>query len=154
MDNIIKFGEEKTKELLDNLGTKYEEVTVSYDKETNVCSILIKGDDLGILIGYHGKNLDSLKVMLSLMINKELGRDNAIRIIININDYSEKRTAQLLAMLENAKTVMAAREKNSYAFPPMSPADRRIIHTLAQEMGLKTESEGEGRDRHVNLVSE
>ena len=33
----------------------------------------------------------------------------------------------------------------------MNPADRRIVHKVADEHGLNTESQGEGRDRHVVL---
>jgi len=35
--------------------------------------------------------------------------------------------------------------------PPMNAADRRVIHKAADSWGLITESEGEGRDRHVVL---
>jgi spoIIIJ-associated protein len=34
---------------------------------------------------------------------------------------------------------------------PMNAADRRTVHKVAAEAGLETESEGEGRDRHVVL---
>jgi spoIIIJ-associated protein len=33
--------------------------------------------------------------------------------------------------------------------PPMSAADRRVVHKAAEEWGLTTESVGEGRDRHI-----
>jgi spoIIIJ-associated protein len=34
---------------------------------------------------------------------------------------------------------------------PMNASDRRIVHQLAGEYGLATESVGEGRDRHIIL---
>ncbi len=34
---------------------------------------------------------------------------------------------------------------------PMNPADRRVIHKLAGEYGVSSDSEGEGRDRHIVL---
>jgi spoIIIJ-associated protein len=34
---------------------------------------------------------------------------------------------------------------------PMNAADRRVIHKLAAEYGLTSESVGEGRDRHIVL---
>ena len=37
---------------------------------------------------------------------------------------------------------------------PMNAADRRIVHKVAGEHGLKTESEGYGRDRHVVIFPE
>jgi len=33
----------------------------------------------------------------------------------------------------------------------MNAADRRIIHQLAADWGLSSESSGEGRDRHIIL---
>ncbi|MEI7603834.1 MAG: R3H domain-containing nucleic acid-binding protein [bacterium] len=152
--NIVEISIDKTKELLEKLGIAYSDVMGSYDAVDNSVSLQIKGDDIGILIGFHGKNLDSMKVVLSIMINKDLGRDNSVRIYLDINDYSAKRTEQLKSMLENAKSIMETRQKSVYTFPPMSPADRRTIHTLAAEMGIKTESMGEGKDRHVNLIRE
>ncbi len=34
---------------------------------------------------------------------------------------------------------------------PMNAADRRVIHKLASEHGMETESVGQGRDRHIVL---
>ena len=34
---------------------------------------------------------------------------------------------------------------------PMNAADRRVVHKVATEAGLETESIGEGRDRYVVL---
>ncbi len=37
---------------------------------------------------------------------------------------------------------------------PMNAADRRVIHKLAAENGMTSESLGEGRDRHIVLKVE
>jgi predicted RNA-binding protein Jag len=37
---------------------------------------------------------------------------------------------------------------------PMNAADRRVIHKLAGEYGVTSESAGEGRDRHIVLKRE
>jgi predicted RNA-binding protein Jag len=34
---------------------------------------------------------------------------------------------------------------------PMNAADRRVVHKLASEYNLTSESIGEGRDRHIIL---
>jgi spoIIIJ-associated protein len=146
---VEEIAMQKTKELLDQLGTEYSDVSVNYEESEKNLNILIKGDNVGMLIGLHGKNLLSLKTILSLIINKEFDHDNAVRVLLNINDYSEKREEQLKSMLEKAKSIMESKGKTSYSMPPMNAADRRMIHTLAEQMALKTTSEGEGRDRHV-----
>ena len=153
MDNISQIAEIKTKELLSNLSINFSEISVDLNQDTKILNIGIKGDELGILIGFHGKNLDSLKNILALIINKNIERDNSVRVIVNINDYTEKRAEQLKTMVESAKNIMETNSKNVYSFPPMNAADRRLVHTIAAEMGLKTQSDGEDRNRHVNLIS-
>jgi predicted RNA-binding protein Jag len=37
---------------------------------------------------------------------------------------------------------------------PMNAADRRVIHQLAAEYGLTSESVGEDRDRHIVLKAD
>lgn len=142
----------KTKELLEKLGVQFEDVQSEYDEANQVLKLTINGENVGMLIGLHGKNLDSLKVILSLMINKELGHENSVRIWVDINNYSEKRRDQLKSMILNAQKTMTTYSKDSYAFPPMGASDRMTVHTLAAELGLKTQSEGEGRNRHVVLT--
>ena len=140
-----------TKDLLEKLEVNFTDISAEYEDNDNYLKISIKGEELGMLIGYHGKNLDALKIILSLIINRN-NEENSVRIIVNVNDYSEKRTEQLRAMLLNAKYILDSNHRSSYAFPPMNSADRRTIHSLANEMGFKTQSEGEGRMRHVKLV--
>ncbi|PQE09820.1 r3h domain protein [Rutstroemia sp. NJR-2017a BBW] len=44
-------------------------------------------------------------------------------------------------------------DREAYTFPPtISPADRRIIHTLAHNMGLEHHSQGHGDMRQVQIV--
>lgn len=148
---LIKVATEKAKELLANMNIVYSDVEVTFNDVDKIANIQINGDELGILIGFHGKNLEALKVMLSLIVNKEIGRENAVRINVDINDYGSKRAEQLRAMVASAIDIMKSKGRNTYALPPMSPADRRTIHTIAAEMGLTTASDGEGRDRHVVL---
>ena len=60
---------------------------------------------------------------------------------------------QLSALAERmAKRAVA--NGDSVALDAMSPADRRIIHfSLANFAGVRTESSGEGNDRHVVIYS-
>jgi len=141
-----------TKKLLDTLGIVYSDVSVTSNVEERSVSLLVKGEDIGILIGFHGKNIEAVKTILSLMVNRELGRENSVRIFLDVNDYSAKREEQLKAMIENAVMMMESKQLNLFSLPPMSPADRRRVHTIANDMSLKTESEGDDRDRHVNIL--
>ena len=44
-----------------------------YDGDNGELIFNVVGDDLGILIGYHGKVLESFKCMFSVLLNRELG---------------------------------------------------------------------------------
>ena len=37
----------------------------------------------------------------------------------------------------------------SASLPPMSSYERKIVHDIVAERGFRSESEGEGRDRHT-----
>jgi hypothetical protein len=45
-----------------------------------------------------------------------------------------------------------ASDEQGMALEPMNSFKRRIVHNLAKEYGIETESRGEERDRHVYLV--
>jgi spoIIIJ-associated protein len=72
------------------------------------------------------------------------------RVNVDIADYKKQRAHRLedraSAWLKEVKDT--GKEKH---LQPMNSADRRTIHRLAGEHGLDTESEGEGRDRHIVL---
>ncbi len=49
----------------------------------------IKGDREGILIGRHGRTLDSIQILINRMINKQLKRP--LKVILDIDDYRKRR---------------------------------------------------------------
>ena len=70
------------------------------------------------------------------------------RVNVDIADYKKGRQDRL------AQTSVQWMDKvkasgNPYPLQPMNPADRRVIHKVAEEHGLTTESVGFGRERHV-----
>jgi spoIIIJ-associated protein len=72
------------------------------------------------------------------------------RVNVDIADYKKQRAHRLEeraeAWLNEVKE--SGQEKH---LEPMNGADRRTIHKLAGEHGIQTESEGEGRERHIVL---
>jgi len=70
-------------------------------------------------------------------------------VIVNIGDYREKRTANLEKMAQEA----AQRVKFSsepIALFNLNPFERRAVHMfLSKDPQVETESDGEGRNRHL-----
>jgi len=72
------------------------------------------------------------------------------RVNVDIADYKKQRAGRLA---EHAQQWLDQVKKDGKPLdlPPMNAADRRVIHKLAGEHGLTTESVGEGRERHIVL---
>ena len=75
-----------------------------------------------------------------------LGR---MRITLDVGGYRLRREKSLRELVGNvAKRVLDS--ARPYHFEPMSAMERRVVHMAVTEIeGLRTESEGEGRRRHV-----
>lgn len=139
--------QKNTQELLNLLDIE-SDVVVEVD-ESAVIQVKIKQpeDEGGILIGYRGENLRALQLLLSMLVNQ--GREDWLRITVDIDGYRDRREEQLVALAKR----MA--EKVSYlkepiALSPMPSSDRRIVHMAIAELdGVRSESTGEGRQRKV-----
>ena len=102
----------------------------------------------GFLIGQNGENMRSIQYLTTMALkNKNFEH---IRVNLDIADYKKHRADRLK---EKATIwVKEVKEKNTIMdLEPMNSADRRIIHQLAAEYGLSSDSVGEGRDRHIVL---
>jgi spoIIIJ-associated protein len=100
------------------------------------------------LIGQHGDTMRALQFMVSSALRN--GNFSLNRVSVDIADYKKQRAERLaeraLGWIKEAKE-----KKEPLELRPMNAADRRIVHKLAAEHGLISESAGEGRDRHIVL---
>lgn len=134
-------------ELLEKMSVAPDSLVVEEDEEGNFKVVIDSEADSGVLIGYHGENLNSLQRMLSLISYKSLGEWK--RIIVDVSGYRDERQARLEELAENAaKRVRFLQDP--VTLPPMSAFERRVIHLKVSEIpGVSTESTGEGRERRV-----
>jgi spoIIIJ-associated protein len=119
------------------------------DEDVKYIKISFEGEDLGYMIGNHGRHLDSIQYILQLMLGKMTEQDPNYRILVDVGGYREERNSHLEEMaLQKADDVRILGE--AIELPPMKPADRRVVHMVLSEYDdIITESEGEGRDRHI-----
>lgn len=105
------------------------------------------GANDGYVIGRRGETLDSLQYLVRLVVSRE--REDYRRVSINVGDYREQRE-QTLRDLAISSSSKAKKYGHNISLPPMSPYDRRIVHTAVQEFeGVSSFSVGEGSDRRV-----
>ncbi|MGQ9645719.1 MAG: Jag family protein [Thermodesulfobacteriota bacterium] len=110
----------------------------------------IKGDQEGMLIGRHGRTLDSLQFLINRMVNKRLERP--VRIVLDINEYRERKREYLtklaIRMGEKVKS-----KGSPLAIGPFNAHDRRLIHiALKGDSSVRTESFGEGKLKKVTII--
>ena len=126
-----------------NLNVRLERVDVAPDE------VLLKGygENLGILIGRHGDVLDSLQYLTTLAANK--GNDNYFRVGVDIENYREKRIESLKVLAKRMADKVLRYRKN-FTLEPMSPYERRIIHSEIQNYkGVTTYSIGQDDERKI-----
>jgi spoIIIJ-associated protein len=143
----VEIAKELTIGLLERMGVKTE--VEGFLKEGNLC-LEIKGDQEGVLIGKHGRTLESLQMLINRMVNKRL--KGAVRVVLDIDDY-RKRRVDTMASIASRLGEKAKRTGHSLTVGPFSSHDRRIIHiTLKEDPYLKTESLGEGELKKVKII--
>ena len=144
-DKKLKAIKEITDKLFELLEVKVES-KIEKDKEETY-HVDIKTEEGGILIGFHGEILRSIKHFLTLSLFKKFGE--WVSVLVDVNDYWVKREEDLKDLArKTAERVVATGEPVSLPF--LTAAERRIIHlTLSSHPQVSSESEGEGKERRV-----
>ncbi len=121
---------------------------ISWDEENESLVVnLDSGDEAGLLIGRKGETLAGIQLVLAVMLKQRIGE--WVRVLVNVGDYREKEEDYL----KNLATSAAKRAKETgepQFLYNLKSGQRRIIHLyLSEDKEIQTESEGEGRDRHL-----
>lgn len=122
---------------------------VSSTIDDEVIQLTIPSTQLnGFLIGQNGENMRSFQYLISSALKNK--NYQYYRVNLDIADYKKHRADRLKEKAE--KWMKDVNEKDiSIDLEPMNSADRRIIHQLAAEYNISSDSVGEGRDRHIVL---
>jgi spoIIIJ-associated protein len=133
--------------LLTSLGTPPEEISVTSGHRTVVA---VSSKDSKDLIGPGGEHLRALNAIARRMIETRHGEE-AASFLIDVNGYYEEK---METVRQNAR-LLAQRArlfKHDVEMSPMSPYERLVVHELfSDDPEIKTESEGQGKFRHIVL---
>ncbi len=146
-EESISFAKKYVEDILSFFGIN---VDVYATADEDVIELSVPNTYLSnLLIGRNGDTLRSLQFLVrSTLIQKnaELQRVN-----LDVADYKKRHNDRIAEQAESwAKQVIESGEPMNLR--PMNPAERRVVHkVLADYSQLSSESEGEGRDRHIVL---
>lgn len=147
MDEAIVYAKKYLEDLLSFFGLNTD---VHATHEDDVIDLSIPSTHMnGFLIGQRGDTMRALQYMVSNALKCQGYKYS--RVSVDVADYKKQRADRLAEQVKGwAEAVKKSGDPKE--LPPMNSADRRIVHQVAAEYGLETESIGEGRDRRVVLT--
>lgn len=111
----------------------------------------INGGDLAVLIGRHGRTLDSLQMVLNSLLSSNLKFHYPV--VVDIEGYKSRRKDKLQNMARSA-AARAKRQHGKVVLAPMNAYERRLVHlALVEDDGVTTHSEGEEPNRRVIVTA-
>ena len=107
----------------------------------------IVGENLGVLIGYHGEAMEAIQHLVNTYLYSKL--KGAKRVFVDVSGYREKRNNDLRS-LANKIASKVLENKRGYRLDPMNSFERRIIHEeLSKTPHILTHSEGVDPNRYL-----
>jgi spoIIIJ-associated protein len=147
IDEAIQYARKYLEDLLSFFGLNTDVHATTEDGE--VIELDIPSTQMnGFLIGVRGDTMRALQFIVSNALKNNNFRHT--RVNVDVAAYKKQRAERLAETAQEwIKQVKDSGEP--YDVQPMNAADRRVVHKVAGEAGLATESVGEGRERHIVL---
>ncbi len=147
MEDSILYAKKYLEDLLSFFGLNTD--VRATNSEDEVIELSVPSTHLnGFLIGQRGETMHALQFLVSSALKSN--NFEITRVNVDVADYKLQRSRRLADQAEEwIDEVKKSGKKMDLR--PMNASDRRTVHKVANEHGVKTESVGEGRDRHIVL---
>ena len=122
----------------------------SDDEKNTVITLTATEEASSSIIGYRGEVLDAIQTIAGAALN--IGKKEYKKVVVDCENYREKREETLIKLAHKLEA-KATDMKREVILEPMSPFERRIIHTaLAESTTVTTKSDGKEPNRYVVIV--
>lgn len=120
---------------------------IDIDVDGDRASVEIRGADvLAEMNEPKGELMDALQELARLAVQTRTGERS--RLMLDIGGFRANRRVSLEGLGERA--VKEAQESGQpVPLKPMNPFERKVVHDVAKKYGLRSESDGDGKGRHV-----
>ena len=144
-EESLKDAEFFATELIHKMGLTDAKLDVKNGGES--IDIDVSGEKMGLLIGKRGDTLNAIQYLTSLYVNR--AKNSYIKINIDTEGYRSKREETLVKLAKSLER-RVIRDRESVSLEPMSPNERRIIHSALQDSdSVRTFSVGEEPNRKI-----
>ena len=143
-EESVRFATKYLEDLLSFFGIN---VAVDSTVDDDIIQLSVPSTSINsLLIGRNADNLRSLQRIVSCTL--EAKNAEITRVNIDIADYKRQRADRIAEKAE--RWIAKVRETGEAMRLDLSPADRRVVHKLAEDYSdITTHSEGEGRGRQL-----
>jgi spoIIIJ-associated protein len=109
----------------------------------------VASDSTALFIGQKGETIDAIQYLVNAAVYRK--RPFAKRIVLDAEGYRQRRVEAIQGIAHRTAR-RAVREGRTVELPPMSPAERRVVHLFLRENPrVTTASEGSGDNRRVKV---
>lgn len=109
----------------------------------------LSGEDAGLLIGRHGATIEAFQEITRSAVKSATGNWPAVSV--DVEGYLDRRREQLSSRAMRLADKVR-RSGQPMDMPPMTSSERKIVHqALSRVSGVRTESAGQGPDRHLTI---
>ena len=130
--------------LLDAMGL---DATVDAHDAGDALVVEVATKETGLFIGQKGETIDAIQYLLNVAIYKD--RPFVKRLLVDSEGYRQRRVEAIQGMAHRTAR-RAVREKRPLSLPPMSAAERRVVHLFLKENpSVTTSSDGKEENRRV-----
>lgn len=149
LDFVADTAVDVVRSLLGFFGETHCEID-EYDGDEGELILDVNDGDLAVLIGRHGRVLDSFQSLVSSLVSKRLGFHYPI--VVDIEGYKNRRKQKVQGLARSAAE--RAKRQGKARMKPMSPYERRLVHlALLDDPDVTTHSEGEDPERYVVITA-
>jgi spoIIIJ-associated protein len=147
MDVVESTVQEVLEEIVAALGLRGE---VEVDRDGEVVTGTVHGEDLGLFIGRHGQTIDAVQhLVFRIALTRGAGGDDELRVVIDAEGYRARRAEALQRQADQAADD-AQHYGRPVALDAMTASERKLVHEYLRDRGdVETYSEGEEPDRHL-----
>ena len=137
--------------IFEYLGTYFtelnQEVSIEIIVEVDTFKVVLDAENNAIIIGKSGQTLRAINNVLKAAVNNTFER--RVNVIMDVGNYKEDRYRRV-CHIANRVARDVRRSHIDAALDPMPNDERKAIHQYLTKMkNIKTESEGEGSQRHI-----
>lgn len=133
--------------LEDVLHTYGADSKVTFEEKGNQVIFNIKTNKSGLVIGKHGKIINSLQTLAQILLHRYDRR--RVSVLLNVGDYRDRRS-NVLEQIAQRTAEQVLRTKQAVILDPLPAYERKQIHAyLSKIEHVKTHSEGKDPNRYL-----